>query len=377
MRRRPPVTVVAYIGFLAAVLVSSVLAEGADARLVAGGLALAAGAAGLWLGSRIAWIIVTAVHAVNLLLALANGAAWWIVAIAIAPLALLLAPPTRQHVRHEPGAATQSSSRGRRAVRLGAALLAGLLLVPLGVAALYSPDPISGDLELVRSDRPGLRVLIVGNALVSQNSMIELLRDLAEGDPGAPPVFAVHYAKRGSTLVEAANDERLQKLLTDERWNHVVIQEHTQVVSRPSERQKQKTGPSATYFDAMARRAGARTALFVQGAYQDGDDKLDDDTYPEMQARVIDGYAALNTGLRAAYVPVAVAWRIAMREQPKIDLYHRDGIRPSRAGSYLIACVLYATLTRRDPTDSSFTAGLGRPRARILQDIARRAIDQL
>lgn len=75
MRRRPPVTVVAYIGFLAAVLLSSVITDGADPRLVAGGLALAAGAAGRWLGSRIAWIVVTAVHAVNMLLVLANGVA--------------------------------------------------------------------------------------------------------------------------------------------------------------------------------------------------------------------------------------------------------------------------------------------------------------
>lgn len=290
---------------------------------------------------------------------------------------MLLAPPTRQHVRGEPAAATQSASRGRRVVRLGAALLAGLLLVALGVAALYSPDPISGDLDLVRSDRPGLRVLIVGNALVSQNSMIELLGDLAEGDPGAPPVFAVHYAKRGSKLIEAAQDETLQELLAGERWNHVVIQEHTQVVSRPSERAKQKTLASAAYFDAMARRAGARTALFVQGGYRDGDDKVDDDTYAAMQARVVDGYAAVNSRLRAAYVPIAVGWRTAMREQRRIDLYNRDGVRPSREGSYLIACVLYATLTRRDPTDSRFTAGLERPRARALQEIARRAVDQM
>lgn len=255
-------------------------------------------------------------------------------------------------------------------------MLAGLLLVPLGVAALFSPDPISGDLALVRSDRPGVRVLIIGNALVSQNSMIEMLRELAEGDPGAPPVFAVRYAPRGSKLIEAAQDEELRELLTDERWDHVVLQEHSQVASRPSERRKHKTGPSAAYFDAMTRRAGARTALFVQGGYRDGDDKVDDDTYSAMQSRIVDGYTAVNAGLRAARVPIASAWEIAMREQPGIDLWRRDGIRPSREGSYLIACVLYATLTGRDPADSSFTDDLDRPRARALQEIARRAVEQ-
>lgn len=375
MRRRPPATLVAYIGVLAVVLLTSFIADGADPRLIVGGLALAAGAAGLYLGSRVAWIIVTAVHAVNLLLAVATEAEWWIVAIAIVPLALLLAPPTRRYVQRDPDAAAQPVSRGRRALRLGAAVLAGLLLIPLGVGALFTPDPISGDLDLVRSDRPGVRVLIIGNALVSQNKMIEMLRDLAAADPGAPPVFAVRYAPRGSKLIEAAQDDALRELLTDERWDHVVLQEHSQVVSRPSDRQKHKTGESATYFSAMARRAGARTALFVQGGYRDGDGKVDGDTYAAMQSRIADGYRAVNAGLRATSVPIASAWELAMQEQPEIDLWHRDGIRPSRAGSYLIACVLYAALTRRDPADLRFADDLERPRARALQDIARRAAE--
>ena len=377
MRRRPPVTVVAYVGFLAVVLLSSLIADGADPRLILGGLALAAGAAGLYLGSRVAWIIVTTVHAVNLLLAVTSEGAWWIVAVAIVPLALLLAPPTRRYVRRDPDAAAQPLSRGRRAVRLAAAVLAGLLLVPLGVAALFTPDPISGDLDLVRSDRPGVRVLIIGNALVSQNAMIEMLRDLAAADRGVPPIFAVRYAPRGSKLIEAAQEEELRELLTDERWDHVVLQEHSQVVSRASERQKHKTGPSASYFDAMARRAGARTALFVQGGYRDGDAEVDGDTYAAMRSRIADGYAAVNERLGAASVPIGSAWELTMREHPEIDLWHRDGIRPSREGSYLIACVLYAALTGRDPGGSSFTADLERPRAAALQDVARRAVEQL
>ncbi|HEV2785902.1 MAG TPA: DUF4886 domain-containing protein [Solirubrobacteraceae bacterium] len=378
MRRRPPATIVVYIGILALLLVSSLIAEGAHTALVVGGLALAAGAVGLWLGSRIVWIVVTAAHVLNVLVVVNSQPAWSTVAASVALLGLLLAPPTWRHVRPPgPGSAAQRASRGRRALRVGVALLAGLALVPFAVAALYSPDPISGDLDLVRSDRPGSRVLIVGNAIVSWNSMIEMLRDLAEGDPGTPPIFAVHYAPKGSTLIEAARDERLQTLLEDERWNHVVLQEHSQVVSRPSEREKQSTRQAAIWFDAIARRSGARTAFLVQGAYRDGDEEnVDDDTYAAMQARVIQGYAALNTTLRAAYVPVGRAWAIALREQPEIDLWHRDDIRPSREGSYLIACVLYATLTGRDPVDSSFTGDLERPRARALQDIARRAVDQ-
>ena len=377
MRRRPPVTVVAYMAVTVAILLAAFIEDGADPRLLAGGVVLGAGLVGLYFRIRIAWVLVTALQAGNVLSALINEARWWIVTILIAQLALLLSPPTRRYFRRERPRAPGGVSRTGRAVRLLAAVLAGLLLGLLGAAALFQADPVSGDLELVRSDRTGLRVLFVGNSLTADNSMTRMVRRLGEGDPGAPPIFAVQYARRGSTLEDAVDDNRLTELLDGERWNHVVLQEHSQISSRPRDREA-RMFPAAIALDRMARQSGGRTVLFMSWGYEDGDrDAVPGDTHQAMQVRVSQGYLELASRLPAVLAPVGLAWEEALRRQPGLDLWNDDGRRPSRTGSYLTACVFYALLTNRDPTGSRFTAGLDLAQARRLQRIARESVRQI
>jgi hypothetical protein len=64
----------------------------------------------------------------------------------------------------------------------------------------------------------------------------------------------------------------------------------------------------------------------------------------------------------------------AVSLDPSIGLWNDDGLRPSRVGSYLTACVLYAVLAGRDPNGSSFTGGLDRTQARWLGEVASRAV---
>ncbi len=374
--RRPPVSVVAYIAVVVALLLAAFITDGADPRLLAGGVVLGASLVGLYLRIRIVWILVTAFQAGNLLLALGSEAAWWIVAIVVVQLALLLAPPTRRYFRREPSLASEGVSRTGRGVRLFGAVLAGLLLGVIAYAVLFPPDPISGDLELVRSDRPGLRVLFVGNTLTADNSMTTMVRQLGEGDRQGPPVFAVQYARRGSTLEDALDDSRLAELLEGERWSHVVLQEHSQVISRPADREA-RTFPALIALDRMVRRSGAQTVLFATWGYERGDrDAIPGDTYQAMEARMRRGYFESASRLPAVMAPVGLAWAEALSRQPRLDLWSKDGRRPSQTGSYLAASVLYAALTRRDPTGGRFTAGLEPARAQSLQRIARESVRQ-
>ena len=376
MRRRPPVTVVAYIASVAAILLAGFITDGADPRLLVGGVVLGAGAAGLYVGSRLAWILVTALHTVNLLVVLVNYAAWWNVAILIAMLALLLAPPTRRHLRREPPPARGKVTRTGLLVRFGVVVAVGLLLGLVGVALLFRPDAVNGDLELVRSERPGLRVLFIGNTLSSDNSMPRMVGRLAEGDRRAPPIFAVQYARRGSTLEDALDDGELTALLQGERWNQVVLQEHSQIASRPDDREAH-TVPAAIALDEIARAGGAHTVLFSTWGYEDGDrEAVHDDTYRAMQARLNQGYVELTSRLSALLAPVGLAWEAARRREPDLDLWADDGRRPSRTGSYLTACVFYALMTHRNPTESRFTAGLDVAQAQSLRRIAEESVRQ-
>jgi hypothetical protein len=370
LRRRPPLTVVACIASVVVILILGLIIAGRDPRMLAVVIVLGAGAVGLYLGSRIAWILVTALVTVNLLVALSSEAALRSGPILGAMLALLLARPSRRYVRQGAAPEPARPTGARRVIRVGAIVSVGLLVGMFGIGLLLRPGPVAGDLKRVRSDQVGLRVLFVGNSLTSDNSMPAMVSRLAEGDRRAAPIFTVRYARRGSTLEDAADDARLSELLRDERWNHVVLQEHSLISSRPADRQA-RTLPAASALGLRARQSGAQTVLFSSWGYKDGDGRVESgDTRQAMEARISRGSLELASPLSASIAPVGRAWEEALRRLPELDLWRYDGRRPDRWGSYLTACVFYALLTHRDPTGSRFTAGLDLAQARWLQSIA-------
>ena len=68
--------------------------------------------------------------------------------------------------------------------------------------------------------------------------------------------------------------------------------------------------------------------------------------------------------------PAGLAWQDARRRWPDLDLYFTDGSHPNEAGSYLAACVLYATLTGKDPRGAAPLASLTPELAARLQQVA-------
>jgi lysophospholipase L1-like esterase len=119
------------------------------------------------------------------------------------------------------------------------------------------------------------------------------------------------------------------------------------------------------------RADGAQPLLFVTWAHRTGDRRnVSRDTYAAMQQRIVDGYADAARASASALAPVGVAWGNALTRRPQLALWSSDGTHPSRAGSYLAACVFYALLTRKSPVGNAFTAGLQPSLARFLQRVS-------
>jgi hypothetical protein len=252
---------------------------------------------------------------------------------------------------------------------LGLTLYAGL--VHIGLArSLFAPT-LRGDFALARSDRPGMRVLFVGNSFTFKNSLPALVHDLAVGDPGATPIFSVEYAAPGWSLHQAAKDDRLARLLHEVHWDVVVLQEKSWLLSFPEEQWRRDTYPGARDLHEQISAAGARTLLFMTWGYVRGDRRHEpDDTYAAMQTRLANGYSKLGAELGAQVAPAGLAWAEALHRDPGLDLWASDGQHPGRLGSYLAACVFYALLSGREPTQSRFTAGIEPRQARLLQRVA-------
>ena len=94
-----------------------------------------------------------------------------------------------------------------------------------------------------------------------------------------------------------------------------------------------------------------------------------------MHAEVSQVMEQLAVRLEAPLAPVGSAWLVARREDPTLALHRADGTHPALAGSYLSACVLYGTLTGRDPREASYRPyPLSRARARRIREIAAAAL---
>jgi hypothetical protein len=245
-------------------------------------------------------------------------------------------------------------------------------LVRYGVLPNPFAPAVGGDIELARSDRSGLRVLFVGNSFTFKNDMPEMVHDLALGDPGDPPIFAVQYTAPSWSLRKASEDAGLAALLKEVRWNVVVLQERSWLPASSLEQRRKEVVPFAQALDRKITRAGARTLLFMTWGYKHGDraSSRRDDTFAAMQGRLEAGYTSLGAELSAPVAPVGLAWAEALKQRPDLGLWAGDGRHPSRLGSYLAACVFYALLSGRDPNESAFSAGLAPQDARFLRRVA-------
>ena len=69
-------------------------------------------------------------------------------------------------------------------------------------------------------------------------------------------------------------------------------------------------------------------------------------------------------------IPVGLAFDEINRNYPSIDLYTSDKRHPSREGTYLAACVIFASIFKESPIGNAFLFGIERDIALNLQKVA-------
>ena len=99
-------------------------------------------------------------------------------------------------------------------------------------------------------------------------------------------------------------------------------------------------------------------------------------TFLGMQERLMAGYMLMTEDNDATITPIGLAWKQAMDFDPDslINLYSGDNSHPSQAGSYLTACVMYATMFHKSPEGSLYFAALPQDQASYLQQIASEVV---
>lgn len=212
-----------------------------------------------------------------------------------------------------------------------------------------------------------MRVLFIGNSYTFGNHLPGTFAKLAQS--GGHTVQTGMLALGGWTLADHVNGHETLDTLKSAKWDLIVLQEQSEIPAFEQPR-SQNMYPAARTLVREIEDAGARPIFFLTWAHRDGAPEFGLAGYEAMQQQIEQGYLAIAGELGMPVVPVGRAWWMARKQNSELDFWQDDGSHPNEQGTYLAACVFYATIFRESPVGLKYTAGLPKDVAHTLQMIA-------
>ena len=246
-------------------------------------------------------------------------------------------------------------------------LLACLVFAAAGCGASHDPPRRAGAgcEHLDRSTT--CSVLFIGNSYTFANDLPAVFKRLARS--GGHPVTTGELATGGATLANHVSAPETAATLRGSTWNVVALQEQSQIPSLPA-LSANDMFPAARTLVQQVRAVGAQPLFFVTWAHRDGWPENGVNGYVAMQNAVDDSYLSIARELHVPVAPVGIAWSQALVDPAPPDLWVGDGSHPTMSGTYLAACVFYATVFHTSPVGISYRAGLSVDTAAQLQTVA-------
>ncbi|NIF32390.1 hypothetical protein F3J29_09590 [Enterobacter sp. Cy-643] len=211
---------------------------------------------------------------------------------------------------------------------------------------------------------PSKTVALYGNSYTHYNNNLNTrLRDLARS---LLPDGGKGYAWRGITISSGHLGWHIPNLAFQNNlqpWDTVIFQGNsTETISAKAATRASFT-ESAIKMAAMAHKANEKVVWFMTWARKDK---------PEQTEKLKRAYLDIARQTGGYVAPVGLAFAASLQQHPEINLYHSDGNHPSLAGSYLAACVLFATLYNQSPVGGALPvdSDMKEPTARALQQTA-------
>jgi hypothetical protein len=211
------------------------------------------------------------------------------------------------------------------------------------------------------------RVLFIGDSYTYVNDLPDTFADLAWA--AGRRVDAVDLSIGGGTLAGHVADPATASTISSQPWNTVVLQDQSEVPALPSGRRSEMY-PAVIQLAQMIRNDGAQPLLFLTWGHASGWPQAGLDSYATMQAAVDEGYLGIADDVVIPIAPVGDAWQTVVGDQANPQLWQGDGVHPTTEGTYLAACVFYASIFDQSPVGLGYHDGLSDAEAAMLQRVA-------
>lgn len=219
------------------------------------------------------------------------------------------------------------------------------------------------------------KFLFLGNSYTQVNDLPKMVHDVAKGMGDS--VFYDSNTPGGYTFQGHSTNITSISKIQSQSWDYVVLQEQSQIPSLSPLQVATDCFPYAQKLDSIivANNNCTETVFYMTWGRKNGDATFCGSyppvcTYEGMQERLRQSYLQMGTDNSATVAPVGMAWYKARLQNPSFDLWMVDESHPSIYGTYLTACVFYATLFHKSPENCPFISTISPADAAFLQQIA-------
>ncbi len=223
-------------------------------------------------------------------------------------------------------------------------------------------------------------VLFIGNSYIYTADLPGTLKSLALA--GGDSVYHESSTPGGFSFEQQSTNASTLNKIASRNWDFVVLQQQSQMPSFPPSQVAWQTYPFAeTLVDSIkSNYECSEPIFFMTWGRKDGDQANCGGsplcTFETMQARLRQSYLEMGSDNDATVAPCGAAWH-----QMSVDnnsfwsgLYSGDGSHPSAWGTYLNACVFYATIFQKSPVGIPYYSNIGQQDAEDLQQLAEEIV---
>ena len=287
----------------------------------------------------------------------------------------------------------------------------GIPLVQQEIQKGEEDQQLSIDSKKESTSNKEMNILMIGNSYTYWYNTEIMIQKMLEEDDATISVRCESIAKGGYWL-EDHLDEGIPEL-ADRDWDYVVLQDHSLIpglydtntsyredsyycsdvfncsmttISAMSERISNSTSnfgvhkPKIILFETWGRQNGYSGPEFGGGLGESGLYK----DFKTMQDRLTEGYnryQQIESDTTIEVAPVGQAFRASYNSDENTfnSLYwFFDDSHPSRVGSYLSACVIYAKITNKSPVGQNYKPyGVNYSDRDLMQQIAESTVFRL